>query len=297
MSLLGLTSSALDAARSTFSGKFDTIFDARPDASYNQITDRDTYGSEGYIPFWMGGVGSGQIWAGSRLLSPVAEYGIRFEGALYENSIKIPKIQLADSPAVKAAKAAEKMAKSAIVHETKNTFGLLSSNASGFDGAALFGAHTLSSADGAPRYNNDLVTGTGDPIWYLCNSESLLIVDREGENYTPQFYGGANTDIDFNQDAVAMGWRARKIFAPGYWANTVRSDAPLNSANLHAAIQLMSTFKNDTGDLINNEPTTLVAPKGCEATVDLLFKAALVSATTNIDYGRLKTIVTNYLPG
>ena len=300
MALLALTSSQLDAARSTFSSKFDTIFDARPDPQYNAITERDTYGSEGYIPFWMGGVGSGSVWniGNGRTLASVAEYGIRFVGNLYENSILLPKIQLADSPAVKAAKAAEKMAQSAIIHETKNAFAILSSNSTGFDGAALFGTHAYSSAQGAPSYSNDLVTGTGNPVWYLCNGSSLTIVDREGEGYTPQFYGGENTDVDFNKDSVALGWRARKIFAPGFWANTVRSDAPLNSANLHAARNLLATFKNDKGDLLADSiPTHLVAPRGLEAAADLLLKAQQISATTNIDQNRFQLIVTDYLPG
>jgi phage major head subunit gpT-like protein len=312
--LTSLTADALDAMRSTFSSKFDSELQSAADPSYEGITERDTFGSEGYVPFLMGGVGSGQEWVNgtSRLMLPIAEYGIRFVGKRYENSVQLPVIQIADSPTVKAVKVASAMADSAITHEAENAWTVLSGNKVGFDNVPLFGNHSYYAADGTTviggPYSNDFYSASNTyvnaagatviyPTWYVTSKKSIIIADREGEDYTSQFYGVEGSTIRFVYDAVAYGWRARKIFAPNYWANTARCNLPLNSANVHFVLAQMAQYKNDAGKLLGSKATTCAFPRSLLPAANLLFKAEVVGATTNTDFGLLETICTDYLPG
>lgn len=295
---MALTKDDLEAMKTTGSAKFVDTLAARTNRAYEAIITRDTFGSAGYVPFLLGGAGSGQEWTGSRLMKSMRSYGVRYNGKRYENSRKFEIVDLADDPAMAAARIAARMATSAALHEEKSVYNLLKSNAIGFDGEPLFGEHEYTDEDGTnvlASYSND-IAGTG-PAWYLCNSESLIDATREGEDYTFQSIGGdGDSEFTFINDAVAMGWRARKIFAPGYWANSIRSKASLNQANLQEAIVRAASFKGDDGELLNNGMTHLVVPRALEADANKLIKAMLVNGgDTNIDYNRLQVIVSDLL--
>lgn len=290
-----ISAAALAELKSTLSAKFATDLAARVEKAYEAFVTRDTFGSEGYVPFLIGGVGAGQEWTDTRVMRAINEYGIRYVGKLYENSVKIKKTTLADNIAAKAATIGAKMAVSADAHEEIQAYNVLASNPNGFDGDPLFGLdHKYSDAEGADTFAN-VIDGAA-AAWYLVNKEALIIADREGEGYTAQVYGGDNTEIDFVEDSLAIGWRARKIFAPGFWANAMKCKTALTADNLQSAIALKATFKNDTGELLGNPFTHLVVGRSNEAAALKLLKAALINGgDTNVYLNRLQLIVSDQL--
>ncbi len=282
-----LSNEALQAIKATGSAKFADTLAARVGKAYEQLVTRDTFGSAGYVPFMLGGIAAGQEWVASRLMQALASFGVRFNGKKYENSVKVQVTDLADDPAMAAARVAARMADTAARYDEKAVYGVLKSNSAGFDGEPLFGTHGT--------YSND-IEGTG-AAWYIGNSQSIIVATREGEDFTFQAIGGtADSELTFAEDAVAMGWRARKIYAPGFYAHTVRSKAALTAENLQEAISRAHSFRNEAGEPIDNAPTHLVVPRALEAAATKLLKAMLVNGgDTNTDYNRLTLIVSDDL--
>lgn len=292
-----LSNEAIEQIKTTGSAKFVDTLAARVGRAFEQIITRDTFGSAGYVPFMLGGVGTGQEWTGSRLMKKLRSYGVRFNGKKYENSVKVDVVDLADDPAMGAARVAARMAESAARFDEKAVYSVLKNNAAGFDGEPLFGTHTYEDEAGATvaTYSN-AIDGTAS-AFYLVNSKSVIVATREGEDFTFQAIGGAaDSQLTFEEDAVAMGWRTRKIYAPGFWANAVRSKAALTAENLQEAVALMHSFRGDDGEPLDNAPTHLVVPRSLEAAATKLLKAMLVNGgDTNTDYNRLTLIVSDDL--
>lgn len=285
---MSLSAADLALIKSTATSKFETELQAAVEQTYRLFTVQDTFGAEGYVPTILGGLGPAQEWLNDRVLHSVNEYGVRFVGKVYENSIQVKKEALRVSPVATAAKYAAMLAADARGYSHQKVVSLLRDNANGFDNEALFGEHKFSDAAGAPTYSN-LITGNG-ARWFLLNEKSF--VEATAEDYQSQVYGGENTEIDFMKDSVAMGWRAVKIFAPGFWANSVASEAALTSENLRAAMTAQSKFKNDKGQRIGAKAKYLAVGPSNAAAAEKLIKAALVDGgNTNIDMGRLQLIV------
>jgi phage major head subunit gpT-like protein len=293
----GLTKEAVIELQTTGSATFVERLKSIADRSFEAITTRDNFGSTGYTPFLLGGMSAGREWVGSRVLNAIRTYGVKFTGKKYENTVEVEVEEVADNPAASAARIARAMADTAGLHEAKQAWAVLSGNAVGFDSEPLFGEHTYTEADGTTviaTYNNS-IDGTGD-TWYLCNARTLIVATRTGEDYNFQVIGGDNSEYQFLNDKVAMGWRARKIFAPGLWIDAVRSSKALTADNLQEAITLAHSFRNEKGEKLDNRPTHLVVPRSLEAAADKLIKAAFINGgDSNTNLNKLQVIVCDYL--
>lgn len=288
-----LTADVLELVKSTATSKFETDLQAPIFTDYLKFTAQDTYGTEGYVPMLLGGMGPAQEWLTSRVLHQINEYGVRYVGKVFENSVQIKKEALRVSPVQTAAKLAAKIAANARSFGQKKVVEMLRGNPTGFDNDPLFGDHRYSADSGAPVYNN-IIDGSA-PSWFLLNDESFI--EATAEDYVLQFYGGDNTEIDFVRDSMAFGWRSVKIFAPGFWADSIKSGTALTSDNLHAAMQRQLGFKNDTGEQLASRCKYLVVGPSNYAAAERLMKAQMLSATSNIDYGRYEIIQLDTLEG
>lgn len=290
-----LSQAQADEMRVTGTSKFESVLSQAVDQTYKLFTFQDTFGSEGYAPVLMGGIGGGQEWLTTRVMHAVTEYGVRWNGKVYENSVKMKNTQVADAIAATAAKVAAELAKDAKNFPGEKIYDVMKSNANGLDGDPLFGEHTYTTAVDAPVFTND-IPGS-NVAWYLLNEDSFGECTRIGEDFTMQVNGGtADSYLGYHEDAVSMGWRARKLFIPGFWANAVRSKAALTSENLRAAMNLQTKFKNDAGKRLGTKAKYLVVSTSNAAAAEKLIKAALVNGgDTNIDYGRLTLVVIDAL--
>lgn len=287
----------VDQLKVTGTAKFSTQLSAVADATYRLFTTQEKFGSEGYVPTMLSGLGAGQAWLTTRVLHPMTEYGVKYTGKVYENSVKMKNTQVADAIEATAANVATAMANDSQVDRATRAIDVLKTNPNGFDGDPLFGEHVYSTAVGAPVYTNDLATdGTNQP-WFLLNDTSLIEATRTDEDTVFAVNGGTEDSyLGFHEDAIAMGWRHRKIFAPGFWANAIRSRAALTSENLRAAMTAQSKFKNDAGRRIGAKAKYLAVGHSNAAAAEKLIKAALIDGgNTNLDLGRLQLIVLDEL--
>lgn len=286
-----LSQAQVDELRVTGTSAFETTLSQAVDETYKLFTMQESFGSEGYVPLMLSGIGAGQEWVDKRIMHDVTEYGIKYEGKVYENSIKRKNTAVADSIVATASKVGAELAKDARQDSALRALNVLKANIKGFDQESLFGTHTYSAAAGAPSFNND-IEGPNFP-WYLLNDYSLIEATRTDENTTFAVNGGTpDSYLGFHEDKVAMGWRHRKIFAPAFWANSVRSCAPLTSANLRAAMNLQTKFKNDAGKRLGTKAKYLVVGTSNAAAAEALIKAALIDGgNTNLDLGRLQLVV------
>ncbi len=285
---MSLSAADLASIKSTATSKFETSIQNVSEQTYKLFTVQDTFGTEGYVPTMLGGLGAAAEWLNKRVLHRVAEFGIRFVGKVYANGIQEKKEVIRVSPVATAAKYGAMLAKDAAGFGNTKFIDALKNNVPGFDRDAWFGDHTFSDEPDAVVQSN-LIAGSG-PTWYLLNEESF--VEATAEDYHFQTYGGDNTQIDFMEDSLGLGWRAVKIFAPGFWANAVASKATLTSENLNGAITVQSKFKNDKGVRIGAKAKYLVVPRSLSAAAEKLIKAALVEGgNTNTDLGRLTLVV------
>lgn len=286
-----LSTEQVDVLRVTGTSSFETALTQAVDETYKLFTMQESYGSEGYVPMMLSGIGAGQEWVDKRILHEVTEYGIKYEGKVYANGVKRKNTAVADSLVATASRVGAELAKDARQDSALRALNVLKANLKGFDNEPLFGTHTYSDAPDAPSYSND-IAGTNEP-WYLLNEYSLIEATRTDENTTFAVNGGtADSYLGFHEDSVAMGWRHRKLFAPAFWANSVRSRAALTSANLRAAMNLQTKFKNDAGKRMGAKAKYLVVGTSNAAAAEALIKAALIDGgNTNLDLGRLQLVV------
>lgn len=291
---MSLTKAKLLEVMTTASAKFVDSMQARTDNSYEAIVTRDSFGSAGYTPFLLGGFGSGRLWSGARLFKRLKSYGVKFMGMKFEDTYEIEADELADNPALSGAKIGKGLSSSAARHEQIEITKVLSENKAGFDGEPLFGVHEYLADDGTTvigTYTND-IAGSAAPF-YLANKQSLLIADRDGENYRMQTMGGGDSEHTFVTDNIAFGWRARKIFAPCLAFNTIRSANPVTEENVLTAYQTQIGFRSDSGQPLDNAPTHIVVKRGTaqEAAAErLLTLRTLAAGGDNPMYNKLKIL-------
>lgn len=293
-SLTSVSELDLPLIKSTATAKFDTILQENVQGLHRAFTMLDSYGTEGWVPTMLGGMGPSQEWVNTRVLHETNEYGVRFVGKVYSNGTKTKKEALRISPVKTAAKLAAQVATDAQNEAYRRIMAALNANIEGFDKDPLFGAHKYTTTLGAPVYTNNIV-GASEP-WYLVNSESMIEVPADGADFQLQIYAGDNTAIDFMEDSMAFAWRRVCIYGAGFWANSIRSGAALTSENLRAALKLGSTFKNDKGQRLGQKYTHILVGQNNAAAVEKLFKAQLVEGgNSNMDFGRLQFLVLDEL--
>jgi len=293
-----LSTEQLNEIKATGSAKFVDTFKARTSRAFEAIITRDRFGSTGYVPFLLLGLGTGSKWVGNRAMKALRSMGVRFNGELHEDSYKVQNTDLADDPAIQASRIAGGLATSADVYDEKEVFAVLKENAVGFDGQPMFGTHEISNEAGTTvlaTFDNDIEGAA--PAFFTVNKNAIIVATRDGEDYQFSAIGGtADSHLGFTEDATAMGWRMRGLFKPGFWAHAVRSKQPLNEESLEECIMRHASFKNDAGLPMNCAPTHLVVPTALgPAAKKILERDYIDGGDSNIYKNRLQLIVSDYL--
>lgn len=294
---MAMTKEKLAELITTATGRFVDDMKARVTPVDAIVTD-DTCSNGGYSPYFLGGIGAGRKWIGSRVYTKLRSFGVKFTAEKFEKTVEIPSDELTDNPAVDGAKIGARLAESAALTEVKQTLSVLKDNAVGFDLDPLFGEHEYvdQNADGTVKlengqpvvlgsYNND-IDGNG-PAWYLASKKSIVRVTQVGEDYNVVMKGGSaeTSEYTFDTDNLAWGWKARKIFRGGMPYYTIRSKQPLTAESYQAAKDLGATFTNDAGELVDNRFTHIVVKRGTAAAAaakKLFTQAFLANGESNI---------------
>lgn len=305
-----LTKERLLEVMTTVSARFADVLKARTQAPIEAIVTEDTCGSNGYSPFLLGSLGAGRKWVGSRVYARLKSYAVRFQPEKFEKTVEVEADELADNPAFNGAKVADRLMESWSLTDAKELQGILKNNKAGFDGEPLFGEHEYVDqnadgtikldAQGAPvvlgTYVNDIA---GDQAaWYLASKNSLVRVTREEPSIVMKGGSADSSEHTFDEDTLVWGWKARKIYAPGLAFYTVRSRKALTEATYQEAEDLMATFINDSGELVDNKATHIVVKRGTPAATAAkrIFGRQLVDGgENNIYFGRVQIIEVDYI--
>lgn len=148
----------------------------------------------------------------------------------------------------------------------------------GYDGQALFSA---AHPDGGGQSNQN--TGGGGQYWYLMalggrgrpiirlnggvNESEFAIRDHVNEDTSERFF---KRDLYWSVEFDG-GW------FPGLWQTIYRSNQTLDAANLDAAIQAMSNFKDARGEQMGLVPTHVLVGRSNWRTARVLLNTTTVA--------------------
>lgn len=233
-----------------------------------------------------------------RVVRQLEAHGARIEVEKYTKTIGVSFDDLRDGKFTSAVMTAAGIGRSTKRHPDRLVYGVLSQNATCYDGTPLFGEHPvkLGQAAGGPTFVNEDMSGTG-PTWYILRPEShpVLFGIRTGEDYS---FGtlGADSDNGFMKEQVLFGVRARVVATGGLPQFAYRCNKPLTAANVEAAVAAMEAIVGPEGQPIANSPTALVVPKALRAAGKRLINGDRNDkGGYNEWFGSMDLIVSDYL--
>lgn len=254
----------------------------------------------GLVLGWLGQAPQLREFVGPRQVRDIEEYGYRVNPKTFESTIGLKISEINDGLIASKAKVAAALGEAAAIHPDKLVYGALKANGVCYDGEAFFSeAHPGVDATGAATtYAND-IAGSG-PAWYILKADSvikpLVFGVRTGEGYTLSTVDSMGDTSVFMTDQILFGVRARVAAAYGPWQYALRSKAELTKANVEAAIAQMATFRGDSGDPINNDPTVIVFGPELDAAARNIFAVdRLSNGGSNTMYNRLVMIKSKFL--
>ena len=311
-----ITNAELEAVNTNVLSSYVDAMDTPADESWKKLVNTGTYGAAGTTLGFMGDVPDLIPFGLTRQVKHFKEKGWRLTGEVYESTGEISVVSIRDGIVTNQTEIGRKFAKKAQAHPGQVVFGLLKRNAvSLYDSKPLFAPDhpevfdvTVNAQTGeatetvVSTASNDIVAAPGEEgkfYWYVAADYPIGDFRiREGEDYQIEMPGlDRPSDHTFDTDNVKVGLRVRFICEAGLWFTVVRSNKVLNAENLQEAIDLLHSFKNDKGALLNMQAKYLVVPQiGGKAAADKVVGAALVNGgDTNTLNGALEIISSRVL--
>ena len=310
-----ISTAELQAVNTNILSAYTDAMDVEVDESWKKLVNTGTYSAAGVMPNFMGDVPDLIPFGLTRQVKHFKENGFRLTGKVFESTGEIPVTTIRDGIVTTQAELGRKFAKKALAHPAQAVFGLIKANAvSLYDGKPLFSQDHPEQFDIAvaptgeaietvtKTASNDIVAAAGEAgkfSWCVVGDTAMGdFYIREGEDYAIEMPGlDRPSDYTFDTDKVKVGLRVRFICEAGLWFTVVRSNKVLNAENLQEAIDLLHSFKNDRGSLLNLSAKYLVVPQiGGKAAADKVVGAALINGgESNTLNGALETIASRVL--
>ncbi|MGL5813498.1 MAG: Mu-like prophage major head subunit gpT family protein [Aeromonas sp.] len=240
-------------------------------------------------------------WTGPRMLKELGSHGYAILNKTYEASIKIKREDLEDDKIGKYSILARAWGRETGLFPDKNSFALL---AAGFttlcyDGQNFFDTDHPVESTPATVFSNvigDPLTDTGSP-WFLVDDMQILkpIIFQERRPLALEFIGATSEYAWFN-NMVAQGVDGRHGYGFGFPQTAIGSKAALSEANFEAAFDRLATMKKADGTPIGTMGRVLVVgPANRAAAEKILNRQLLDNGGTNINYQRVKLVVSPYI--
>lgn len=285
------TTTDLAAINATLSNAYDNAY-ATVTPSWPTIAMDVPFEAAGLVLGWLGQAPQLREFVGARQIKDIEEYGYRVNPKPFEATVGMKISEINDGLIASKAKVAGALGEAAAIHPDKLVYGALKANGVCFDGENFFStAHPgFDESGAATTYSND-IAGTG-PAWYILKADSvikpLVFGVRTGEGYTLTLVDSLSDTSVFMNDQILFGVRARVAAAYGPWQYALRSKAELTKANVEAAIAQMGTFRGDSGDPLNNDPTVIVFGPELESAARNIFATErLANGGSNTMFNRL----------
>lgn len=162
----------------------------------------------------------------------------------------------------------------------------------GYDDVPLFSVHPNGNAAAFTNFDG---SGTGNPYWYLLDSQAEQTPTFLGE-YRPFDFYEFGDDVSWRRDNKRRwGQDARYALATGDPRSVYASSLALTVDNLQAAMTVVGSWQNEDGSPANIVPDTLLVPNALQFDAREVIKPLISGGETNVMQGGLRIVVSRYL--
>ena len=252
---------------------------------------------------WLGELPEMREWIGERVLKDIRTHAYTVANKLYESTIAVKRTDIEDDNLGTLTPLAQAHGRRASQHPDKLVF------------AALKAGHKQMCYDGQNFFDTDHPVypkhdGTGvattvsnldynpvgaDPSWYLLDTSNIIkpIIFQKRKEVELTAMTKLDDESVFMLDLFRWGARARHNVGYGFWQMAYKSNKPLTSESLNAAIAHMQSQTADGGRELDINPSLLVVPPALRAKALELVKAdRLANGQTNINKDVVDVLVT-----
>jgi phage major head subunit gpT-like protein len=215
----------------------------------------ETYG-------WLGDFPKLREWIGDRQFKSLKSKGYSIRNRKFEGSVTVERDDIEDDKLGLYTPRFEMMGEAAAKHPEEIVFELINKSTSlpCFDGQNFFDTDHPVGNEGNVQSVSNFQAG-GGPLWILADLKRPLkpFIFQKRRDYAFTSKEDAKTsDLVFLRDQYAYGVDARVSAGFGFWQMAFGSKATLDAANLKAAYEALTSFKDDEGRLLGIRPSHLI---------------------------------------
>lgn len=297
-----ITPPLITSLRTGFSKVFADALGETP-SDWEKVATRVPSSSAANTYGWLNQFPKLREWVGDRVLKDMAASAYQVQNKLFEGTVAVRRTDIEDDNVGVYSPLFAEMGRAAATHADELVFGLLKAGhtTNGYDGQFFFDTdhpvYPNVDGTGAPTLVSNVQTGT-DPAWYLLDCSRALKPLIFQERTRPELEALTSREDEgvFMRDEYRYGIRYRCNAGYGFWQLAYKSKAPLNQANLNAAMAAMMNIRADGGRPMGVKPTHLVVPPALRADALALIEAQTLSGgASNPNYKAVSVLVSPWV--
>lgn len=297
-----LTAAQIAALHTTLKARFNAGLAASPD-NWKQVAKLINSDGKSNTYAWLSQFPAFREWVGARLHKTLSEKAYTVVNRKFENTIDVLRTDIEDDNFGQYGGIAESFGQSVVDMKNDLIFQALKDGFTSlcYDDQFFFDIDHPTAANedgtGAITLQSNVQAGLLEPWVLLCTDRAPSAIYLQ-ERIAAQFESLTSTGTTqvFEQDSYAFGGRWRGAAAYGFWQCAFGSKAALDAASFQAAYTAMMKFKGDGNRKLGITPDLLVVGPDNQAAAEALLKAAQsANGASNINYNKVKLLVTPWL--
>lgn len=297
-----LTAGQIAALHTTLKARFNAGLAAAPD-NWKQVAKLINSDGKSNTYAWLSQFPAFREWVGTRLHKTLSEKAYTVVNRKFENTIDVRRDDIEDDNFGQYGGIAESFGQSVVDMKNDLIFQALKDGFTSlcYDDQFFFDVdHPLAANEdgtGAITLQSNVQAGVLEPWVLLCTDRAPSAIYLQ-ERIAAQFESLTNTNNTqvFELDTYSFGGRWRGAAAYGFWQCAFGSKATLDATSFQAAYTAMMKFKGDGNRKLGITPDLLVVGPDNQAAAEALLKAAQnANGASNINYNKVKLLVTPWL--
>lgn len=297
-----LTAAQIAALHTTLKARFNAGLAASPD-NWKQVAKLINSDGKSNTYAWLSQFPAFREWVGARLHKTLSEKAYTVVNRKFENTIDVLRTDIEDDNFGQYGGIAESFGQAVVDMKNDLIFQALQAGFTSlcYDDQFFFDVdHPIAENEdgtGVITLQSNVQAGLLEPWVLLCTDRAPSAIYLQ-ERIAAQFESltSTNTTQVFEQDSYAFGGRWRGAAAYGFWQCAFGSKAALDATSFNAAYTAMMKFKGDGNRKLGITPDLLVVGPDNQAAAEALLKAAQsANGASNINYNKVKLLVTPWL--
>lgn len=299
---MALTAAQIQALHTTLKTRFNAGLAAAPN-NWKDVAKLMSSDSKSNTYAWLSQFPAFREWIGARLHKKLAEEAYTVINRKFEATIDVSREDIEDDNFGHYGTIAESYGQSVLDLQNDLVFQALLGGFANtcYDGQYFFDTdHPIApneDGSGTPISVSNMQAGTGEPWVLLCTNRAPSALYLQ-ERIKPQFEAvtTAQNQNVFDNDVYSYGGRWRGAAAYGFWQCAFGSKGDMTPENFEAAYRAMMKFKGDGNRKLGIVADTLVVGPDNQSAAEQILKAAQNAAgASNVNYNKVKLIVTPWL--